>query len=148
MVESKITYDNMDWHELGMRERERKRAVVWGLVGLVRGAECGRTALPGQILCPRDLWLSAFFGGRSLWTERVPEGENVWFPIDLCVEVCGFITLEQNRTRSTLLFETTEGRPNVGHCIITLICLESDNWTCLNHLSFDALHSPVGRVTV
>lgn len=63
-------------------------------MGLVRGAECGRTALPGQILRPRDLWLSAFFGGRSLWMEYVPEEENVWFQINLRVEACGFITLE------------------------------------------------------
>lgn len=97
------------------RERERKRAQwceVWWV--LVRGAECGRTALPGQIFCPRDLWLSAFSGGRSLRMERVPEEENVWFQLNLHGEDCGFITLEWNQTRSRLLFEISGGRPSAG----------------------------------
>lgn len=55
--------------------------------------ECGRNASPGQILCPREPWLSAFFFFRSLWTEHVPERENVWSRINLRVEDCGFITL-------------------------------------------------------
>lgn len=124
----------MDWHELGMRERERKRAVVWGLVGLVGELSVGELNCQARFYAPEIFGLLPWFGGRALWTEHVPEGEYVWFWINLHGENWGFITLEWNRTKSTLLFKTTEGRPNVGHWILTLIRLESDNWTPLNHL--------------
>lgn len=59
-----------------MREKEKESSGV-RLDGFGEGAECGRNVLPGQILCPRDLWVSAHFGGKSLRTEHVPEGETI-----------------------------------------------------------------------
>lgn len=112
----------MNW--VWEQERERKRAVVWGLVGLVKEgvAECGRAALPGQILCPRDLWLCAFFGGRRR-RKRLVSNQPAWWRLRV------YHIKSETESKVHFLFETTEGRPNVGRWIITLIRLESDNWT-------------------
>lgn len=117
------------------RDRDRKKAVVWGLVGLVRGVECGRTALPGQILCPRDIWLSAFFGGRSLWI-----GARSWGRKRLVSNqpVCRRLWVYHIRMKLNQKYDFVWNNWRTTKCWTlnyTRICLESDNWICLNHLS-------------
>lgn len=77
----------MDWHELGMRERERKTAAEWGLVGLRWGGYGGWvwvSCIARPDVMPQRLLAFCRRWGGSLWTEHISKRrKNAGFRFNL-----------------------------------------------------------------
>ncbi len=103
-----ITWTDMNWVWEKEKEREQWCEVWWVWWG--RGGECGWTPLPGQIVYPRDLWLSASIGEGGGWSLRM---EHSWRRKRLGSDqpVCRGLwvyRIKVKRTTSRLLLETTK----------------------------------------